>query len=68
MVRGVTRSSSSSGVLHTRRRSCASVMMMLGRTSSAMARIASVGVAVPCWLMAVCCRVPCPRLGRRMMP
>eukprot|EP00975_Prorocentrum_lima_P004025 876025-Prorocentrum_lima.AAC.1 len=50
MVRGVTMSSSSSGALHARRRSCASEMMMLGLTSFAAARIASVGVAVPDWL------------------
>eukprot|EP00975_Prorocentrum_lima_P055008 11533611-Prorocentrum_lima.AAC.1 len=42
MVRG-TRSSSSSGALHARRRSCTSVMTMLGLTSPTAAKTASVG-------------------------
>eukprot|EP00975_Prorocentrum_lima_P014469 3070805-Prorocentrum_lima.AAC.1 len=41
MVRGTTRRSSSSAELQARRRSCASVIMMLGRTSPSAARTTS---------------------------
>eukprot|EP00975_Prorocentrum_lima_P046926 9810175-Prorocentrum_lima.AAC.1 len=41
MVRGTTRSSSSSGALHARRQSCASVTIMLGLTSPTAARTTS---------------------------